>query len=486
MRQFLIIVLFCPFLVFSAFAQSGGTATDPVHARLLREFLYIERPEYEGAGNQLREIIKKMAYEVVLTSNSFQLILEKPKKIPEGTIRIVALEMTGKKTSWAKRDGYYLLFVARDASTGFVIAQRERKFVEERQVVASSRQLLLELLMGGEFKAGDGSGDSGAGDKPLPPAIPKDAEAKEIEPGEKLDAEQKQANLEAEKLEEAKKEEEKKKEEEIAEAEEEKKKNAKDKGLTKPKKDPSKIANYSSPDVSLDRNMEAFTKGNDGGGVKLTQHFGFGIVSLTETINSAFFVSEENGGGTIESVNNLSSSGLVVEDKIMMDGNPVSYFMVGGTIRTVKSKEGFDYPISRKLGGFYHKGFADNAIGLNIGLEQETQSFVNAGEFGGGPVVWGNTLTWYKLGVETQFTFLNRVGRLAASMNKTFMGTSNFGQKSTPSTVDATKTEIEFSYRILWEYHLQASFATIEAQNTGSATFKNSHSQTAFYIMYRM
>ena len=196
-----------------------------------------------------------------------------------------------------------------------------------------------------------------------------------------------------------------------------------------------------------------------------------------------FMVDKIESSDRIKITNNFKQIGLYIHADKFMSGDSREKISGNFVYATpIDFDESFTLPSSMKAMVGYHKAFSDNILGV-LALEYEKQFFVNVARTGESLQAWSNTLIWYNLGLDLEFSvFSNRLG-LSAYFSKPFIGNTNYGGDDT-RTMDGSRVYGKIDIGIYKTVSLKAEVIWSEMTSQGISQLKNTHLTSATYLVY--
>lgn len=142
----------------------------------------------------------------------------------------------------------------------------------------------------------------------------------------------------------------------------------------------------------------------------------------------------------------------------------------------------FELPSSFRLSADYHKDFSDFFLGV-VGLEYESQFFVNVARSGTSLQAWNNKILWYSLGLDLEFEVLFSYLNISALFSKPFVGNTDYGGEE-GRTIDGNRVNVKLELGLYKNLSLKGEVLWTEITSQGLTSLKNTHLTSATYLIY--
>jgi len=195
-------------------------------------------------------------------------------------------------------------------------------------------------------------------------------------------------------------------------------------------------------------------------------------------------VQQVNSRDLISVTNTFTYLGINATASMQFD--PASLDKLHFNFRYTQTVEAGDYevPGMKQLGINYQKYIFNLPVTPIIGLEYETQSFVNLNTAGGGLKVNENKIIWYRGALELNFGLWRREFFLSGALAKSFAGSTNYGGNGKSVTIDGTKAEFSLRFEMFKKLFLQMTTSTARMQSQGIQNLVNEQTTTYVGLVY--
>lgn len=457
----IIFAIFCFCLIF----EKGAWAITP--------YISLKMDELKNLTNYEIDFLKKSAFEAVVASRSFEIILvEKQLNTAPGEVYF-NISLASQITNDGK---YNLEFNLLEVPSGEVISKVTANKIEREKVQLTSRKMLYTLI----FEKYN----------------PKESElsvkeeiVKAIEKAAKNNANAKNQNRSSKnsvrnKLEVKPREDEKP----IEEPGKEKAPN--DKQVDDEKKNEksppraimpnsSKTNNFESPNLDLRKEVEKEKK-DSGFKFTLKSNYEFSLgyekeESIANSVIDSEATLETNTNTTLLALNFQANSKIEEWDK---------YFSYGGTFTKIISDDVYGIPPRLSINLKYNQNIWARLLFVNFVLEYERFSFVSLAQRGSGLSAFSNNTLWTGADLVYEDEIYSKKTTLGISINKVLVGTSDLTLLDKSITIDGNKLKIWAKRNIWREFGLQLHYATISFSSLSSTKYETNHSVVGLNLTY--
>ncbi len=197
-------------------------------------------------------------------------------------------------------------------------------------------------------------------------------------------------------------------------------------------------------------------------------------------------VQEIQSQDIVSTTNNFKFVGVNLQALLQFDQKSKDNLAIDAFLSmAIDTPPEFDVPGVTKLGVRYQKVFGNFFFRPIVGLEYETQAFVNLAQAGSGLQVFSNKILWYYFGAELNFNFFSRNIYLGGYLAKSFVGSTDYGVDKKSKAMDGAKTHYYFGTETAFDFSLEVHYQVSEMSSQGVNRLINTETSSYASLVYK-